>query len=276
MDRYTVRLTLVTGFLLAVGSRAGAQPPRPPEAGATLTFIGAEIPLAPIVRGAPFSAEATTRITQTLADGTHIERSTAGRLYRDSEGRVRREQTILGLGGLDPSADGQVIVTIVDPVAGVRYVLDPGRRQARRVATGAGFERQQAAGVRRRESRGLPPPPPPPPPPGDGSVPGWAIGSMPQPVSESLGTRAFEGVTASGTRSTMRIEAGRVGNDRAIEVTDERWQSADLQMVVMSRHHDPRLGDTEYRLTNISRAEPSGDLFAVPADYTIVDVTRDF
>ena len=273
MDCYTVRVIVATGLWLAVVSSAGAQPPRPPELGATLSFIGAEIPLAPIVRGTPFSAEATTRTSQTLADGTHIERATSGRLFRDSEGRVRREQTILGLGGIDPSADGQIIVTIVDPVAGVRYVLDSGKRQARRISTGAAFERQQAAGVRQRESRGLPPPPPPP---GDGSVLGSRAGSMASPVTEALGTRQFEGVTAIGTRSTTRIEAGRIGNDRAIEVTDERWQSPDLQMLLMSRHHDPRSGDVEYLLTNISRAEPSADLFAVPADYTIIEMTRDF
>ena len=43
-------------------------------------------------------------------------------------------------------------------------------------------------------------------------------------------------------------------------------------MVVMSQHHDPRTGDVEYRLTNINRAEPAHDLFAVPADYDLVDV----
>ena len=113
MNCYTVRLAVATALFFAAGSSAGAQTPRSPESGATHSFIGAEIPLAPIVKGAPFSGEATTRTTQTLADGTHIDRATTGKLYRDSEGRVRREQTILGLGGVDPSADGQVVVTIV-------------------------------------------------------------------------------------------------------------------------------------------------------------------
>jgi hypothetical protein len=216
-------------------------------------------------------------VTQTLADGTHTDRATTGKVYRDSEGRVRREQTILGLGALDPSADGQLVVTIVDPVAGVRYVLDPARRQARRMVTGAAFERQQAQNVRQRESRGLPPPPPPPPPPPlgpDASFLGLRAGAMPAPIAEPLGTKQIEGLAAVGTRSTTRIEPGRIGNDREIEVIDERWHSPDLQMLLMSRHHDPRTGDVEYRLTNINRAEPPTDLFAVPADYTVVDVTR--
>src|SRR5439155_22331356 len=136
--------------------------------------------------------------------------------------------------------------------------------------------RQQAAAVAQREARGLPSAPPPPPPSGKGSVLGSRVGSMPSPVAEALGAKQFEGIAAVGTRRTTRIEAGRIGNDRAIEVTDERWQSPDLQMLLMSRHHDPRSGDVEYTLTNINRAEPSADLFAVPADYTIIEVTRDF
>jgi hypothetical protein len=49
----------------------------------------------------------------------------------------------------------------------------------------------------------------------------------------------------------------------------ERWYSAELQLVVMTRHSDPRSGETTYRLTNINRAEPDKTLFEVPAGYTI-------
>jgi hypothetical protein len=45
-------------------------------------------------------------------------------------------------------------------------------------------------------------------------------------------------------------------------------------MVVLSQHHDPRTGDVEYRLTNISRAEPPHDLFTVPADYDVIDAPQ--
>lgn len=37
----------------------------------------------------------------------------------------------------------------------------------------------------------------------------------------------------------------------------------------MTRHSDPRSGDTSYRLRNILRAEPDPGLFTVPADYTV-------
>ena len=88
-------------------------------------------------------------------------------------------------------------------------------------------------------------------------------------VKEQLGKQSFDGVEAEGTRTTITIAAGEIGNDRAIQIVSERWYSAELQMVVMTRHSDPRTGETSYRLTNINRAEPDKTLFEVPAGYTI-------
>jgi hypothetical protein len=68
----------------------------------------------------------------------------------------------------------------------------------------------------------------------------------------------------------MTIPQGRVGNDRPIQITDERWESPELGLLVSSRYSDPRTGVVEYRLTNISRTEPRADLFSVPSDYTVV------
>jgi len=57
--------------------------------------------------------------------------------------------------------------------------------------------------------------------------------------------------------------------NRPIEIMDERWESADLGVVVMSRHQDPRTGDVEYRLTKITRLDPPATLFRIPPDYKI-------
>jgi hypothetical protein len=58
------------------------------------------------VLDAPFSADATTMVRHTLGDGTRIERIARARYYRDSLGRVRVEQTIIGLEALNLAADG--------------------------------------------------------------------------------------------------------------------------------------------------------------------------
>jgi len=87
--------------------------------------------------------------------------------------------------------------------------------------------------------------------------------------TESLGTQVIEGVKAEGTRITSTIPAGSIGNDQPIQTVTERWYSPELQMVVMSKRSDPRVGETTFRLSNINRAEPAATLFQVPADYTV-------
>lgn len=286
------RQTFGRAMLAVVMSGAAAaafgqgQPQMRTPGNGTLAFIGAEIPMGPVVRGAPFSGEGVTTVSQTLGDGTRIDRRVTAKVYRDSEGRVRREQTVLGLDVLKPSADAQPIVTITDPVSGTTYVLDSNTRTARRShamvwrasESGAtGFNTFRAtAGIRVERLDDIPPPPPPPPPlPGEpaagvegrgargrGALPNWP---------EPLGTRQIEGVTVNGTRRTETIPVGTIGNDRPITITDERWESPDLKVLVSSQHHDPRTGDVEYRLTNISRAEPPAHLFTIPAEYEVVD-----
>jgi hypothetical protein len=86
---------------------------------------------------------------------------------------------------------------------------------------------------------------------------------------EQLGKQIIEGVEAEGTRTTVTIAAGEIGNERPIEIVSERWFSPELQLVVMTRNSDPRTGETTYKLTNINRSEPAKSLFEVPSDYTI-------
>ena len=38
-------------------------------------------------------------------------------------------------------------------------------------------------------------------------------------------------------------------------------------MVVLLKHNDPRFGETVFRLTNVTRTEPSPELFAEPQGY---------
>ena len=86
---------------------------------------------------------------------------------------------------------------------------------------------------------------------------------------ESIGTQNIEGIMAEGTRTTLTIPAGDIGNELPINIVTETWFSPELQVVVMRKHTDPQRGETTYRLTNISRAEPARSLFEVPADYTL-------
>lgn len=197
-----------------------------------------------LVKGVPYSAQIVTESTQTLGDGTRITRKSTGAVYRNGEGRTRREQKLGAIGPIALEGEPQQVVFINDPVGGAHYVLDEGSRTARKLPY-------------------LENPPAQPPLPSD-------FAEKADPVkTESLGKQMIEGVEAEGTRSTITIPAGRVGNDRPLEIVSERWYSPELQVVVLSKHKDPFAGENVYRLTNISRDEPALNLFEVPAGYSI-------
>ena len=88
---------------------------------------------------------------------------------------------------------------------------------------------------------------------------------------ESLGQKLIDGVLADGKRVTTVMPAGSIGNQQPITVLSEQWFAPDLEILVMTKHSDPRTGETTYSLSNITRGEPAASLFDVPPDYTIQD-----
>jgi hypothetical protein len=72
-----------------------------------------------VVQGAPYSGEEVTTQDHVLGDGTHIHNESHTKVYRDAEGRTRRES--------------EDMINIYDPVAGVAYVLNPKTMTARQM-----------------------------------------------------------------------------------------------------------------------------------------------
>src|SRR6266481_8345187 len=206
-----------------------------------------------VVKGAPFSAVATSETTQTLADGNHINRKTQTNLYRDSLGRFRKEVTLQAIGPLAASGQPHSFIEISDPVAGTNYVLEPEQKIARQMPGPIGMQIRTKGG------------------PGGGNVfyRDFKESKEAEAKTESLGIETVGGVNAEGTRTTRTIAAGEIGNEKPITIISERWYSPDMQMEVKSTHSDPRFGNTTYTLTNIQRTEPAATLFAVPAGYSI-------
>lgn len=79
---------------------------------------------------------------------------------------------------------------------------------------------------------------------------------------------------ADGTRITRTIPAGTIGNEHDLKIVSEIWYSKDLQMVVMSKHTDPRMGESTFKMTNITRTEPDATLFQVPAGFNTTTTGR--
>jgi hypothetical protein len=82
-----------------------------------------------------------------------------------------------------------------------------------------------------------------------------------------LGERKLDGETVAGRRIEATIPAGAIGNAQPIRMSAEQWYGKDLQVVVEATYHDPRTGETRYRLSNIDRAEPDASLFKIPENY---------
>jgi hypothetical protein len=219
------------------------------------------------VKNAPYSAEALTETTQTLADGNRIAHKTSATTYRDAEGRTRRDMTLPALGPL-AAEDAPSLVVINDPVANVTYELDNKAKTARKMPGVAGmarFKAKLAAEAASTESRPV-------------MIARRAVPvsggqtfqkEVAPPKTEALGKQTIDGIEAEGTRTTITIPAGEIGNEREINIVNERWYSPELQTVIMSRHSDPRMGETLYKLTNIRRSDPHPSLFQVPSDYTL-------
>jgi hypothetical protein len=259
-----------------------------------LQIIGMEGGVMSNIKGAPYSGEQVTENTQTLGDGTRIHNENSVKLYRDAEGRVRRETPDM--------------ISIFDPVTGVGYTLNPktmtGGKMQIAVSIKPGSNTFSYAGTA--------------PPGGDdkefriftgnGSVNGsmatataggrgtsvssgvsigGAGGIEPSVVYttssrnfaftksissgklETLPAQTMEGLNVQGQRRSQTIEIGEIGNDRPIETVDERWYSPDLKLEVMTRHNDPRTGEQITRLVNIVRGDPDPGLFQLPAGYQI-------
>ncbi len=250
-----------------------------------------------VTRGAPYTGEAVTEFVQSFADGNRIVRRTTTRLYRDGEGRTRRE-----LLSEVPSNGGEMAnIVITDPVAGTSLILDPSNRTAQRMP--ATFARVSGGSITV--------------PSGSAAVPVVRAGEngeiraiMPvdaerraaesqlrvaiteraaasttaltvapsrapvgQSTKEDLGEQVIEGVRATGTRTTTVIPAGAIGNEQPLTTVSEQWYSPELQVLLLTKHSDPRVGETTYRLTNIVRSEPDRGLFQAPSDYTVKEPT---
>ena len=249
----------------------------------TFVFVSSEMTIdGKVVKGAPYSAEAVTETTQVFADGNRIVRKNTAQVYRDGEGRTRREQTIGMIGPFAAGGDPPQTVFIHDPVSGDNYILDARTKTARKVRARVTFEREAKreaeveakakamahADSKHREKVSGYTFQMPAPGPGGPDIMFYSTDGR-EPKVEQLGESVVEGVKATGKRVTVTIPAGSIGNERDIDIVTERWQSTDLQTVVKTSHSDPRFGTTVYRLTNISRTEPAPSLFQLPSDYTV-------
>jgi|ERR1700722_4185807 len=225
------------------------------------TMLGPNFGMAVAEPTPPYSAVQESSTVQTLADGTHISRAPVSeKTYRDSQGRTRTERPFCH--GI-PEAPDAVIIEIHDPVSGYAYILDEQNHVAHRYASPT---RQSAPPIKPALKASA------------AEVPSTsAISRQQSPnanqTTESLGSQTMEGVPVEGTRTTIIIPEGSQFNDRPIAVVSEAWMSPDMNIAILSKHNDPRYGESTTRLTNLELSNPILSLFQPPPDYKIVDET---
>lgn len=261
-----------------------------------------------LVKNAPYSAEVVMERQQNLADGNQIVNKTSSLSYRDSAGRTRQEVRdakgeVLTV-TIHDAADGSTY--ILNPRSKTANKIAPGKELGKvagemarahieqlrkegklpagerreiiiRRFDGAEVEAQANAAVGGVNIEAPP----------TGAMPNGrelalrlgplagAMGDMKwagKATTKDLGTREIEGVKAEGKLRSYEIPAGEVGNRNAITVSDESWYSPELQVTLLTKHSDPRVGASTYRVTSIRREEPAAALFTVPSDYTVKDV----
>jgi hypothetical protein len=195
-----------------------------------------------VVTGKPYAATRVTTFTQVLSDGNGITRTNCSIIYRDSQGRIREEDTPNSSTCSTATAS---LVVIRDPVAGVQYLINSQNNTYRQFTF--------------KTPPSNTPKPDRPPGPKSGTVQTTTVSCPPTGTS----------LTIDGTQTTRTIPAGEIGNSQPITITSTRCYSPDLQVVTYSERDDPRGGKTTSQLSITSLADQPITLFQLPSGLTL-------
>jgi hypothetical protein len=229
-------------FACTLMAQESSEPSRGPDGGTRFHVAGIEVLPA---TGKPFSGRDTIEWTHNLEDGTVVTTHLSAVVARDSQGRIYRERRTFVPGG--SNQESKLMDTILyDPTAHTRTTCTLAVRQCTITAyySRASFA-PAPAGSRDNGTRFL--------------------------TRESLGTNILNDLSVVGTRETLSINAGVVGNSRPLVTTREFWYSPDLEINLSVTRKDPREGTQVIQLVDLSRSEPDSALFQVPAGFAVQD-----
>lgn len=230
--------------LVVLGSLclAQSQQTRPslPDGGTRERLVSIFIPGLP---NAPFTATVNTEWVRMLADGSRITLVNHRLIARDSAGRIFQERRMLvPQNGKQESFVNQTEIT--DPVLKQEYICIPSEKTCQ-------LEFRQ------------PPPMAVQPMGGTNKV---------DPSTQPLGNRTIGGIETVGTRETIVIPTGEIGNDSPINTSREFWFAPKLGLNLLSIRDDPRFGTQRFELSDIVIGEPDAKLFLPPEGSRIIDL----
>lgn len=213
-----------------------------PDGGTTSHIQGIFIAQIP---NEPFSAKEQVEWAHTLGDSTVVNHKYYTIIARDSRGRVRREDRR----GIPANSNAEPFLNytfVLDPEARTRTECQPSTRICLVTSYRPVTSLVQAAT-------------------------GPHAGGTHDAQRESLGNDTMESLNVVGTRETLTIQEGAIGNNRPIVTTKEIWYSPQFQMNLSVVRNDPRNGTQTLKITELNLAEPDASLFEIPSGYKIVD-----
>jgi hypothetical protein len=188
--------------------------------------------------GTPISFLQIEERTRRLPDGNWSILIIKSRIYRDAIGRLRIEEV--------PATDGSHIIVLIDPVSGSKAILSADDKIAYHVLGPKAGESGFAHGV-----GGL----------GQALPAGeWKT------CTEDLGQRMIDGISAHGTRVTMKLMG-----QPPMEAVREWWWSDELKSICLASFVGPDWKHTA-KIERVTRQEPDASLFEIPPDYKIREI----
>jgi hypothetical protein len=196
--------------------------------------------------GQPFSGKSTTEWTHNLEDGSTVTTHLFAMVARDSEGRIFREARSFVPASSDQEPKLRDI-RIFDPIRHTRTICTLATHSCNVTGYFATTTfRPRPAGPFDDGKRTL--------------------------ARESLGNDVMDGINVVGTRETITVNAGVIGNSQTLSITREFWYSPELQVNLAITRKDPREGTQVIRVHEVSRSEPDPSLFKVPDGFTVHDL----
>ncbi|MGO9317642.1 MAG: hypothetical protein ACLPXT_06605 [Terracidiphilus sp.] len=235
--------------LLAIIPSSFAQTaPGPQETGVRRPAIPLQTTSGTGFTGAPYSCKAITVKEKTLTDGTRITETFVELIWRDAEGRTRKEL----IQHTDSGAEYRSII-ITDPVGGMYRKWTEGYPSAEQMVHIWPLPPNQRVTA-------------PPSPINSGKTE-----SRPGFRNKVLTPQEINGVYAEGSRWVRTTQLTEEISKRVIEVTNELWISPELRIIMRHIHDDPQTGKEDTEVTDVVRGDPDPALFQAPEGYAVVD-----
>jgi hypothetical protein len=245
--------TLLAAALLSSTPLAKAQATEPCLGGVSI-LIG---DLLPQMKG-PFTTVIKETFDQKLADGNAIHGTVRYRIARDSAGRTMSEMPSSCYTGEDGHRHQSYQVSVLDRTRNTNesWVLSGGQSKIATIFHMPTPQRPSQAEIAAMTAE---------------AHVRQATAAMSQWQTEQLGTREFQGISATGVRQTETIPAGEEGNALPLIVVHETWFSRDLNVTLMAIRDDPRRGRTTAEIEELHQGDPDPAIFSPPEGYIIKD-----